>query len=353
MKLREILPPDAEFDERHADIEIGGVTADSRDRQTRRCLRRHRRRQGRRAALCRRGDRRRRRRDRRRAARRDPPLPENVAFVRVGNARRALALMAAKFYPRQPSVIAAVTGTSGKTSVAAFTRQIWSALGHRAASIGTIGIVSPRGETYGSLTTPDPVALHRSLDALAGDGVTHLGHRGILARPRPISARRLAYRRRRLHQYHARSSRLSSELRGLSRRQAAAVRRLARAGRGRGHRRRSRAMPIAVIAAAQARGLRIMTSAARAPESGLLKRRSTALRKGCGSNTTSEVFSGAPAAGRRISDRERAGRRRACHRDRRRCRLGICGARTSDRRQRPARARRHEPRRADLRRLCA
>ena len=82
--------------------------------------------------------------------------------------------MAAKFFPRQPRTIAAVTGTSGKTSVAAFTRQIWTALGHRAASIGTIGIVSPRGETYGSLTTPDPVALHRSLDALAADGVTHL-----------------------------------------------------------------------------------------------------------------------------------------------------------------------------------
>ena len=82
--------------------------------------------------------------------------------------------MAAKFFPRQPKTIAAVTGTSGKTSVAAFTRQIWTALGHRAASIGTIGIVSPRGETYGSLTTPDPVALHRSLDALAGEGVTHL-----------------------------------------------------------------------------------------------------------------------------------------------------------------------------------
>jgi UDP-N-acetylmuramoyl-L-alanyl-D-glutamate--2,6-diaminopimelate ligase len=82
--------------------------------------------------------------------------------------------MATKIFPRQPGVIAAVTGTSGKTSVAAFTRQIWSALGQPAASIGTIGIVSPSGETYGSLTTPDPVALHRSIDALAGDGVTHL-----------------------------------------------------------------------------------------------------------------------------------------------------------------------------------
>jgi UDP-N-acetylmuramoyl-L-alanyl-D-glutamate--2,6-diaminopimelate ligase len=71
-------------------------------------------------------------------------------------------------------VIAAVTGTSGKTSVAAFMRQIWTALGHAAASIGTVGLVSPQREVYGSLTTPDPVALHRSLDQLAGEGVTHL-----------------------------------------------------------------------------------------------------------------------------------------------------------------------------------
>ena len=101
-------------------------------------------------------------------------LPDAAAFVPVTNARRALALAAAKFYPRQPGTIAAVTGTSGKTSVASFTRQIWTALGHKAASIGTVGVVSPKGETYGSLTTPDPVELHRTLDALAGDAITHL-----------------------------------------------------------------------------------------------------------------------------------------------------------------------------------
>ena len=98
------------------------------------------------------------------------PLPDSVAFVQVDDARRALALGAAKVFPRQPDVIAAVTGTSGKTSVAAFTRQIWAALGHQAASIGTIGLVSPTREVYGSLTTPDPVALHRSLDDLAREG---------------------------------------------------------------------------------------------------------------------------------------------------------------------------------------
>jgi UDP-N-acetylmuramoyl-L-alanyl-D-glutamate--2,6-diaminopimelate ligase len=101
-------------------------------------------------------------------------LSPAVAFIQVDNARRALALAAAKFYTSQPQTIAAVTGTSGKTSVAAFTRQIWSTLGFQAASIGTVGVVSPKGERYGSLTTPDPVDLHHTLDQLAGEGVTHL-----------------------------------------------------------------------------------------------------------------------------------------------------------------------------------
>lgn len=97
-----------------------------------------------------------------------------VPFVVTQNPRRALALAAARFYPRQPSTIAAVTGTSGKTSVAAFTRQIWERLGHASASIGTIGLVSQRRTVYGSLTTPDPIALHKQLEEIAGDGVTHL-----------------------------------------------------------------------------------------------------------------------------------------------------------------------------------
>jgi len=108
------------------------------------------------------------------AEQRPDGLPDTVTFVSVKNARRTLALAAANNFPRQPPIIAAVTGTSGKTSVAAFTRQIWSTLGHQAASIGTIGVVSPKGERYGSLTTPDPVDLHRTLDQLAGEGVTHL-----------------------------------------------------------------------------------------------------------------------------------------------------------------------------------
>jgi UDP-N-acetylmuramoyl-L-alanyl-D-glutamate--2,6-diaminopimelate ligase len=173
MRLREILPADAEIAAGSADVDVGGITVDSRTvhpgdvfvaiaggkadglRFVGPALA-----AGAAAIIADRPP--------------DGPLPAGIAFARVGDIRRTLALAAAKFYPRQPPIIAAVTGTSGKTSVAAFTRQIWTALGHQAASVGTVGVVSPRGEIYGSLTTPDPVALHRSVDQLAGEGVTHL-----------------------------------------------------------------------------------------------------------------------------------------------------------------------------------
>jgi UDP-N-acetylmuramyl-tripeptide synthetase len=95
-------------------------------------------------------------------------------FIRVADVRKALSQAAAALYPRQPEKVVAVTGTSGKTSVADFTRQIFAFCGYPAASLGTIGLVKPSGAVYGSLTTPDPVTLHKTLDALAGEGVTHL-----------------------------------------------------------------------------------------------------------------------------------------------------------------------------------
>jgi UDP-N-acetylmuramoyl-L-alanyl-D-glutamate--2,6-diaminopimelate ligase len=97
-----------------------------------------------------------------------------LPLVVVGDVRAEVAHAAARFYPRQPQTIVAVTGTSGKTSVVAFLRQIWTALGHEAASLGTVGIVDSKGAHYGSLTTPGPVELAKTLDDLAARGITHL-----------------------------------------------------------------------------------------------------------------------------------------------------------------------------------
>ncbi|RVU19841.1 UDP-N-acetylmuramoyl-L-alanyl-D-glutamate--2,6-diaminopimelate ligase [Methylobacterium oryzihabitans] len=100
----------------------------------------------------------------------DPGTP----WLAVADARRALALAASRLSGRQPETVVAVTGTSGKSSVADFVRQILTALGREAASLGTVGVVTRRGAAYGSLTTPDPVTLHATLARLAADGITDL-----------------------------------------------------------------------------------------------------------------------------------------------------------------------------------
>jgi UDP-N-acetylmuramoyl-L-alanyl-D-glutamate--2,6-diaminopimelate ligase len=96
-----------------------------------------------------------------------------IPVVHVADPRLALAHSAAAFFGTQPKTMVAVTGTSGKTSVTAFIRQIWERAGLSAASIGTTGVVAPGRNDYGTLTTPDPIALHRLLKELADSGVTH------------------------------------------------------------------------------------------------------------------------------------------------------------------------------------
>lgn len=97
-----------------------------------------------------------------------------VALILDPNPRRLFALMAARFFGRQPETVAAVTGTNGKTSVVSFLRQIWAAAGRSSASLGTLGLTAPGVVQSGSMTTPDPVTLHRTLASLADAGVDHL-----------------------------------------------------------------------------------------------------------------------------------------------------------------------------------
>jgi UDP-N-acetylmuramoyl-L-alanyl-D-glutamate--2,6-diaminopimelate ligase len=103
-----------------------------------------------------------------------PPIDPGIVVVRDANPRRRVALMAASFAGLQPRTIAAVTGTNGKSSTVHFVRHVWTTLGLRAASVGTLGIVSPGFTREAGLTTPDPVQLHADLAALAREGVTHL-----------------------------------------------------------------------------------------------------------------------------------------------------------------------------------
>ena len=96
----------------------------------------------------------------------------HAAIVIASDPRQALAYAAALWFGAQPEVVVAVTGTSGKTSVASFTRQIWNLLGLPACNIGTMGV---QGDYQAPLahTTPEPITLHRLLAAMAAAGVNH------------------------------------------------------------------------------------------------------------------------------------------------------------------------------------
>ncbi len=99
----------------------------------------------------------------------DLPVP----FLVTEAPRRLLAETAARFHAAQPRVMAAVTGTNGKTSVTHFLRQILAAAGFAAAALGTTGVAGEGFEETLRHTTPEPITLHALLARLAGKGCTH------------------------------------------------------------------------------------------------------------------------------------------------------------------------------------
>lgn len=96
--------------------------------------------------------------------------------IAADNPRQTFARLAAQFFTPVPETIVAVTGTNGKTSVAEMTRQIWRMAGHRAASIGTLGVTTSDESVSTGLTTPDIVTFLANMSGLAREGVTHVAY---------------------------------------------------------------------------------------------------------------------------------------------------------------------------------
>ncbi|MBD5133902.1 MAG: UDP-N-acetylmuramoyl-L-alanyl-D-glutamate--2,6-diaminopimelate ligase [Clostridiales bacterium] len=110
-----------------------------------------------------------------------PPLPKNVPGAAVDDPRAALALLAAEFYrhPAKQLTLIAVTGTKGKTTTAHMLREILTAAGYKTGMIGTLGAYIGRellsdGSQAIPNTTPEPIALHRTLRQMADAGCTHV-----------------------------------------------------------------------------------------------------------------------------------------------------------------------------------
>ena len=90
--------------------------------------------------------------------------------------RRLFARLAAPFFAPFPETVVAVTGTNGKTSVVEMVRQIWSMLGHQAASVGTLGITAHDQTVVTGLTTPDIVTFLEAMSGLAREGISHAAY---------------------------------------------------------------------------------------------------------------------------------------------------------------------------------
>jgi len=102
------------------------------------------------------------------------PLP--VPVVRVDNARKALALLSARFYdhPSTRLTLIGVTGTQGKTTTAYLTEAILREAGLRTALIGTVVQRVGEREARSLHTTPESLDLQRLLAESVQAGLSHV-----------------------------------------------------------------------------------------------------------------------------------------------------------------------------------
>ncbi len=91
---------------------------------------------------------------------------KNIIFLRDNNPRKLLAEISFKLIKKKPKNLIAVTGTNGKSSVANFYYQILTLNNKRAATIGTLGVISKKINFNLSNTTIDPIQLGQILKKL-------------------------------------------------------------------------------------------------------------------------------------------------------------------------------------------
>ena len=103
-------------------------------------------------------------------------LEVEVPQIIVKDTREALSLLAAAFYgnPSRKMKIIGVTGTNGKTTTASMFAEIVRQAGKKVGVIGTLGIFYGRKKVPTDLTTPDPIALQKTLLDMYISGVEYV-----------------------------------------------------------------------------------------------------------------------------------------------------------------------------------
>jgi UDP-N-acetylmuramoyl-L-alanyl-D-glutamate--2,6-diaminopimelate ligase len=111
------------------------------------------------------------------ASEENPPegLPAGIPWIRVREARKALAVTAANFLGRPADALqmVAVTGTNGKTTTTSVVDSIIKASGAKTGLFGTIAYHTPAGDYPAPNTTPESVDLQAFLAEIRDAGGRH------------------------------------------------------------------------------------------------------------------------------------------------------------------------------------
>lgn len=100
----------------------------------------------------------------------------DVPLLWIDDLHQHVGEIASRFYgrPSEAMHVIGITGTNGKTSCVQLLAQALSLLGHRSASIGTLGAGLHGELRTGERTTPDGLAVHRLLASFRDAGATHV-----------------------------------------------------------------------------------------------------------------------------------------------------------------------------------
>ena len=100
----------------------------------------------------------------------------DLPHIIVDDTRQAMSKAAAVFYnnPAKKMKIIGVTGTNGKTSVSHLIKEILDKAGKKVGLIGTLGIYFGNTFLESSLTTPDPIYLHKIFREMYGYGIDYV-----------------------------------------------------------------------------------------------------------------------------------------------------------------------------------
>ncbi len=102
-------------------------------------------------------------------------IKQGVVYIKVRDAKQALAIMADNFYdnPSKQLQLIGITGTNGKTTIATLLYNQFKNAGYKVGLLSTVKILIDNEEFSATHTTPDSITINRYLRLMVDNGVTH------------------------------------------------------------------------------------------------------------------------------------------------------------------------------------